>query len=72
MAARAAAGVAKHAGCHLYFCHRDVLRGFHSLRERLRIAQKGQFMSASNILLLLVCAAICGYLLYALLRAEDF
>jgi K+-transporting ATPase KdpF subunit len=29
-------------------------------------------MSASNILLLLVCAAICGYLLYALLRAEEF
>jgi K+-transporting ATPase KdpF subunit len=29
-------------------------------------------MNLSNILLLLVCAVLCGYLLYALLKAEEF
>ncbi len=29
-------------------------------------------MSASDLILLLICAALLGYLLYALLKAEDF
>jgi K+-transporting ATPase KdpF subunit len=29
-------------------------------------------MSLGNVLLLLVCVLLCGYLLYALLKPEDF
>ena len=29
-------------------------------------------MTFGNVALLVICAALCGYLLYALLRAEDF
>ena len=29
-------------------------------------------MSLGNAVLLVVCAVLCGYLLYALLKAEDF
>ncbi len=29
-------------------------------------------MSAGDLTLLLICAALLGYLLYALLKAEDF
>jgi K+-transporting ATPase KdpF subunit len=29
-------------------------------------------MNLANVLLLIVSAAVCGYLLYALLRAEEF
>ena len=29
-------------------------------------------MNLGNILLLAICALLCGYLLYALLKAEEF
>jgi len=29
-------------------------------------------MNIANAILLVICALICGYLLYALLRAEEF
>jgi K+-transporting ATPase KdpF subunit len=29
-------------------------------------------MNLGNVLLLLVCVLLCGYLLYALLKPEDF
>jgi K+-transporting ATPase KdpF subunit len=29
-------------------------------------------MNAGNVLLLGICACLCGYLLYALLKAEKF
>lgn len=29
-------------------------------------------MSTGNMLLLIICAAVLGYLLYALLKAEEF
>jgi K+-transporting ATPase KdpF subunit len=29
-------------------------------------------MSAGNLILLIISALLCGYLLYALLRAEEF
>jgi K+-transporting ATPase KdpF subunit len=29
-------------------------------------------MSFGNAILLLICLALCGYLLYALLKAEEF
>jgi len=29
-------------------------------------------MNVANAILLIVCALICGYLLYALLKAEEF
>jgi K+-transporting ATPase KdpF subunit len=29
-------------------------------------------MNIANAILLIICALICGYLLYALLRAEEF
>ena len=29
-------------------------------------------MSAENVVLLILCLALCGYLLYALLRPEKF
>jgi len=29
-------------------------------------------MSLGNVLLLLVCVLLCGYLLYALVKPEDF
>jgi K+-transporting ATPase KdpF subunit len=29
-------------------------------------------MSLGNAVLLLICLALCGYLLYALLKAEEF
>jgi len=29
-------------------------------------------MSAGNVLLLVVCVLLCGYLLYALLKPEEF
>jgi K+-transporting ATPase KdpF subunit len=29
-------------------------------------------MNLGNVLLLAICALLCGYLLYALLKAEEF
>jgi len=29
-------------------------------------------MSAGNVLLLVICVLLCGYLLYALLKPEEF
>ena len=29
-------------------------------------------MSAGNVLLLIICVLLCGYLLYALLKPEEF
>jgi K+-transporting ATPase KdpF subunit len=29
-------------------------------------------MSAGNAILLIICVLLCGYLLYALLKAEEF
>jgi K+-transporting ATPase KdpF subunit len=29
-------------------------------------------MSVANAILLIICALLCGYLLYALLKAEEF
>jgi K+-transporting ATPase KdpF subunit len=29
-------------------------------------------MNLGNVLLLIICVFLCGYLLYALLKAEDF
>jgi K+-transporting ATPase KdpF subunit len=29
-------------------------------------------MNAANVILLIVCVLLCGYLLYALLKAERF
>lgn len=29
-------------------------------------------MSAGNAILLVICVLLCGYLLYALLKAEEF
>jgi K+-transporting ATPase KdpF subunit len=33
---------------------------------------RSEFMAAGNLLLLIICAALFGYLLYALLKAEEF
>jgi K+-transporting ATPase KdpF subunit len=30
------------------------------------------FMNVANAILLVICALLCGYLLYALLKAEAF
>ncbi len=34
--------------------------------------EKGVLMNVANAILLLICALLCGYLLYALLKAEEF
>jgi len=35
-------------------------------------SEKDGLMNVANAILLIVCALICGYLLYALLKAEEF
>jgi K+-transporting ATPase KdpF subunit len=35
-------------------------------------SEKEGLMNAANAVLLVICALICGYLLYALLKAEEF
>ena len=33
---------------------------------------RSELMNIANAILLVVCALVCGYLLYALLKPEDF
>jgi len=35
-------------------------------------SEKDGLMNVANAILLVICALICGYLLYALLKAEEF
>jgi K+-transporting ATPase KdpF subunit len=44
----------------------------HPLCARLRTAGQEQAMSLGNAALLFICVLLCGYLLYALLKAEEF
>ena len=43
-----------------------------SLRSRLRALERSELMSVGNAVLLVICALLLGYLLYALLKAEEF
>jgi K+-transporting ATPase KdpF subunit len=43
-----------------------------SLRSRVRADKGPEVMSFGNGLLLITCALLLGYLLYALLKAEEF
>jgi len=43
------------------------------LRSRMRTAEVGsELMTAGDAALLVICALLFGYLLYALLKAEEF
>jgi K+-transporting ATPase KdpF subunit len=35
-------------------------------------SKKDDLMNVANAILLVICALLCGYLLYALLKAEEF
>jgi K+-transporting ATPase KdpF subunit len=35
-------------------------------------SEKDVLMNVANAILLVICALLCGYLLYALLKAEEF
>jgi len=35
-------------------------------------SEKEGLMNIANAMLLVICALLCGYLLYALLKAEEF
>jgi K+-transporting ATPase KdpF subunit len=35
-------------------------------------SEKDELMNVANAILLVICALLCGYLLYALLKAEEF
>jgi K+-transporting ATPase KdpF subunit len=40
--------------------------------EAASCSEKDVLMNVANAILLVICALICGYLLYALLKAEEF
>jgi K+-transporting ATPase KdpF subunit len=65
-----AVAVKNYAGCHLH-CGRDfrfcVAGG---LRGRLRKTLKFDFME--NIILGIISVALCGYLIFAMVRPEKF
>ncbi len=61
-----------HEGLDVYRSN-GIVRSFdHSLRPRMREAEGDEVMSLGNGLLLAVCVVLVGYLLYALLKAEEF
>jgi K+-transporting ATPase KdpF subunit len=53
-------------GDHLFF------RAGNCLRSRMRTVEIGEGMHAGDAALLAICALLLGYLLYALLKAEEF
>jgi K+-transporting ATPase KdpF subunit len=66
-------GEAFHAGCGFRRRNADFFRGGDLVRARMRAAEAGRRpVSADNAILICVSVFLLGYLLYALLKAEDF
>jgi len=63
----------QHVGRDFYCCDGDFLCGRHSLCSRLRTFATGETrMTLGNGILLILSIILCGYLFYALLKAEEF
>ena len=63
----------KHVGHRFYRSNGVVFRRGNLLRSRLRTFEvRSGLMHAGDAALLVICALLFGYLLYALLRAEEF
>jgi K+-transporting ATPase KdpF subunit len=61
------------AGCDFYRSDCGVFHSWSFLRSRLRTLEvRSEFMHAGDAALLVICALLFGYLLYALLKAEEF
>ncbi len=58
---------------HCFHCrHRVHLFCRDSVRSRVRKAGRDEAMSFENAALLIICGLLLGYLIYALLKAEEF
>jgi K+-transporting ATPase KdpF subunit len=65
--------VATHAGHHFHRSNGAVFYGWSFLRSRLRTLEvRSELMHAGDVALLVICGLLFGYLLYALLKAEEF
>jgi K+-transporting ATPase KdpF subunit len=61
------------AGHNFHRCDCAVFRSRNFLCSRLRTAEvRSEAMTAGDMALLVICALLFGYLLYALLKAEEF
>ena len=62
-----------HVRHHFYRSDRLFFRTGNCLRSRMRtIEVRSERMHAGDAALLVICALLLGYLLYALLKAEEF
>jgi len=62
-----------HAGYHFYGSDSAIFYGWSFLRSRMRTLEvRSELMHAGDAALLVICALLFGYLLYALLKAEEF
>jgi K+-transporting ATPase KdpF subunit len=63
----------QHAGHHFHRSNGAVFYGWSFLCSRLRTLEvRSELMHAGDAALLVICALLFGYLLYALLKAEEF
>jgi K+-transporting ATPase KdpF subunit len=63
----------KHVGHNFYRSDRLFFRARNRLRSGMRtIEVRSERMHAGDAALLVICALLLGYLLYALLKAEEF
>jgi K+-transporting ATPase KdpF subunit len=63
----------QHAGHRFYRSNGAVFYGWGLLCSRLRTLEvRSELMHAGDAALLVICALLFGYLLYALLKAEEF
>jgi len=63
----------KDVGHRFYRSNGVVFYGWGFLRSRLRTFEvRSELMHAGDAALLVICALLFGYLLYALLKAEEF
>jgi K+-transporting ATPase KdpF subunit len=66
-------GTGIYVGHHFYPCDGDFLCCGNSLRSRLRALATGETrMTLGDGILLILSIGLCGYLFYALLKAEEF
>jgi K+-transporting ATPase KdpF subunit len=66
-------GPNNHAWHRFHHCNCAVFRNCSSVRSRVRTLETGETgMSLGNAILLFISVLMCGYLLYALLKAEEF
>ena len=62
-----------YARCGLYSCDGGLLRGGDIVPARVRTAEIGRATSMlENILLIVICVLLFGYLMVALLKPEKF